>query len=190
MGSCEVRFFLQYVLRQSLILISRATSAAPGFFDAIGVGPNGDVLMDVGAGCNNPIREVFHSAIKIWHEDGVALRDMIGCVVSIGTGIREDLPFGPDLFGIAKLLKQMATETETTAALFERENEDLLQCGKYSRFSVSQGLGEIRLHEYDKTTEISRMTRKYLEKRDIQKKLNGCTEALLQSMNLDGDIIS
>ncbi len=105
------------------------------------------------------------------------------------TGIREDLPFGPDLFGIAKLLKQMATETENTTALFKRENENLLQHGKYTRFNVPQGLGEIRLHEYTKTTEISWVTRKYLEKRNIQKNLRDCTEALSQSMCLNGNVI-
>lgn len=170
-----------------LIFMCRATSAAPGFFDAIRVGPNGDVLMDGGAGCNNPIREVFHSAMKIWQNDGIAFKNMIGCIVSIGTGIREDLPFGPDLFGIAKTLQHMATETETTAALFERENEDLLQYGKYARFNVPQGLGDIRLHEYTKTAEISRVTRKYLEKRDVQKNLNNCVETLSLSMDLDGN---
>ena len=158
----------------------RATSAAPSFFNPIKLGELGDEFMDGATGSNNPIRDVWLSAKELWHPDDPHFKDEIHCMLSIGTGVAADQAFGPQFLSVAKALTNIATETEDTAAGFEREHRDLQHSRKYFRFNVPYGLGSIGLEEYSKFGEISSHTNGYLKRPAIERDLETCAEVLLQ----------
>jgi len=72
-------------LAMTIVEAALATSAASTFFDLAQIGDQS--FRDVGTGANNPIDEVWVEAGNIWNDDReLQLHDMVGCVLSIGTG--------------------------------------------------------------------------------------------------------
>ena len=127
---------------------------------------------------NNPIRALIDEASKIWPPP--VDQQKIGCVVSIGTGLKHFTSIGRITPTIARALGDIATDTDETADEFQAE---LDRTGPkfpnmtYFRFNVTQGLGDVSLEEWKEYGKIGAATNDYLNK--AQKMLDGCINAML-----------
>ncbi|KAF2726345.1 FabD/lysophospholipase-like protein [Polychaeton citri CBS 116435] len=162
----------------------RATSAASTFFDAIKIGPHKQEFTDGGTGANNPIQYLWNEAQDLYTPDS-RLEDHLACIVSIGTGRPTFKEFGDDLADLADTMVRIATQTEETAELFHQRNRHLAQSGKYFRFNVGDGLGEIGLDEAAKVGQIKDRTDKYLGEEVNFERLSRCAKALEVSEKSD-----
>ncbi|ERS99122.1 hypothetical protein HMPREF1624_04318 [Sporothrix schenckii ATCC 58251] len=158
---------------------SRATSAAPAYFDAIAIGEPGEeeVYIDGGLGYNNPIEQVLEEARRQFPLRKVA------CIVSIGTGLAREIRF-PDTpktnwSKLVHALKKMATESDTTAERVQaryREAHDT-----YFRFSVDRGLDNIDLAECEKISDVRTYTTGYMRQTVVSAQIDSVVRALLAS---------
>jgi hypothetical protein len=92
--------------------------------------------------------------------------------LSIGTGLGDVVSIKDSRVSILKALKKMASSSTTVAnRLFDRYGDG----GPYSRFNVEQGLNDIALSDWQKTSTISAHTRNYLQgnMRAVQKFVDG-----------------
>lgn len=132
----------------------RATSAAPTFFDPIHI--NGEEYVDGGLGCNNPCKEVYEEAQRLWPD-----RE-IGCIISLGTGMPRVLSMqNPSL--LSSWWPKDWTETLLrVATLCDQIHQEMLRKrelrGKYFRFNVQQGMQTISLEEWKKLGEVATHT--------------------------------
>ena len=158
---------------------ARATSAASSFFDPISIGKHGQEYVDAGLGCNNPVDEVWTEAQDIWSPEGDDLAALLKCFISIGTGNPGTSPIEDGALKIfSKTLKEIATETEKTADLFEKRHRGLFSQGRYFRFNVDQGLQSVGLEEYKKEKEIVSATSLYMESQHMQLQTQTCSQAM------------
>ncbi|KIH94168.1 hypothetical protein SPBR_05564 [Sporothrix brasiliensis 5110] len=158
---------------------SRATSAAPAYFDAIAIGESGEeeVYVDGGLGYNNPIEQVLEEARRQFP------RRKVACIVSIGAGLAREIRF-PDTpktnwSNLVHALKKMATESDTTAERVQaryREAHDT-----YFRFSVDRGLDNIDLAECEKISNVRTYTTGYMRQTVVSAQIDSVVRALLAS---------
>ncbi|KAL2204191.1 FabD/lysophospholipase-like protein [Sarocladium strictum] len=156
----------------------RATSAAPGFFDSIAVGPNKQELIDGGLGHNNPVETVYAEARDLWGPTDSQLRRRIACLISIGTGVPKSKTLEPGLRQTLKTLSKMVSDTQTTANRFRRDKSELVSNQQYFRFNVDVGLQGIGLEEHQKQAVIADATSTYLDRPDIKDQLVLCAKNL------------
>ncbi|KAI4738404.1 phospholipase, patatin family protein [Aureobasidium sp. EXF-12298] len=156
---------------------ARATSAASTFFDSISIGVPGQRFLDEGTGVNNPVRHIWGEAADLLPRKETLL-DNLGCLVSIGTGHPGYKPFEETVLGIGKALLAIATETETTANTFHREQSVLFENRTCFRFNVPRGLGDIGLAETEQLSAIKSMTSNYLQTEAVQGVLRSCVQQL------------
>ncbi|KAI0183055.1 hypothetical protein EV127DRAFT_33888 [Xylaria flabelliformis] len=146
--------------------VIRATSAATTFFKSIELGRDKIEFIDAGFGYNNPCEVLIDEAEKRFPNH----RQLQ--ILSIGTGLGDVVTIKDSRVSILKALKKMAsTSTAVANRLGDRySNED-----QYFRFNVEQGLNDIELSDWQKTSTISAHTRNYLQgnKRTIQKFVDG-----------------
>jgi len=135
---------------------ARATSAAPTFFDSIKVGRQ--EYVDGAVGFNNPVEVVLSEAREIWP----GCEPTIQCLASLGTGVPAPKSFGDNLYEVSKTLMRMATETETTQERFLKTHGMTWLDGRYFRFNVPGGLGDIQLYEHERLGETEAVTAAYL----------------------------
>lgn len=161
----------------SIWQIARATSAATTFFKSIQLGRDKIEFIDAGFGYNNPTEVLIKEAQKVF--PGQELR-----VLSIGTGLEGVVTIKDSRLSILRALKEMASESAKVAKRLENTDKDRVH---YYRFNVEQGLDDVTLSDYEKTSTIASHTSNYLEGRDqeIQKFVDsffgnagGRTEAL------------
>ncbi|KAK3935635.1 acyl transferase/acyl hydrolase/lysophospholipase [Diplogelasinospora grovesii] len=151
---------------------SRATSAAPTYFDPISIGDEGEqeTFVDGGLGYNNPIEQVLDEARRVFPGRKVA------CVVSIGTGLARVITFPDSLktnpLKLINALKCMATESDTTA----ERNKDT-----YFRFNVDRGLNHIQLEEWENLGQVRTYTTGYVEQDTVSSHFDTVVTALLAS---------
>ncbi|KAI0550528.1 acyl transferase/acyl hydrolase/lysophospholipase [Xylaria curta] len=146
--------------------VIRATSAATTFFKSIELGRDKIEFIDAGFGYNNPCEVLIDEAEKQF-PDRKQLQ-----ILSIGTGLGDVVTIKDSRVSILKALKKMAsTSTAVTNRLVDRYGDG----GQYFRFNVEQGLNDITLSDWQKTSTISAHTRNYLQgnKRAIQKFVDG-----------------
>lgn len=165
------------MLRPKIWQAARATSAAPGFFERMVI--NQQEFVDGGMGYNNPIDVLWSEAQGIFLEEGTGthLEDEIDCLVSLGTG-HPDYKSVQDK-NLLKLLDTMvtiATDATNKAEDFARRHTHLIQAGKYFRFDVSYGVGNIELDEWKKMSIIVPATTNYMKVKTLS--ANTCAEAL------------
>ncbi|ERF74884.1 hypothetical protein EPUS_09291 [Endocarpon pusillum Z07020] len=153
---------------------TRATSAAPSFFDPIKIGDYDEEFTDGGTGANNPVRTLWIEAKNTLLGPGEALEKNLNLLVSIGTGVPSLKPFGNSLLEIAKTLKSMATETEATAESFHRGHSELDDNSQYFRFNVTKGLKDVGLEEGAKKNVIMAATESYVESETIRRQMSRC----------------
>ena len=111
----------------------------------------------------NPIHLLMREATTVWGPDAD-----FSCVLSIGTGALTADKLGSlghqVLFACAKL----ATSAENLAKDFGKDQGRMLQQeGKYFRFNVVQGLGKVKLEEWQSFDLLDAATKSYLEDVDL-----------------------
>jgi len=156
---------------------ARATSAASTFFEPIAIGPDKEIFIDGATGANNPVNVLWNEAVDIWKPQ-TYLEDDLQCLISIGTGIPSVNAFGSSLSAIGQSLKDMATQTETTAENFLRAHTKLDTEHRYFRFNVASGLEAVGLEDATEMARIVNATRRYLSSEGPKKHLEYCAENL------------
>jgi predicted acylesterase/phospholipase RssA len=164
--------------------VARATSAASSFFEPITIGKNKRVFLDGAVGANNPIRQLWQEAGRLWGPGH--LEPQIQCLVSIGTGVPAVEPFGAKLLAIAKTLKAIATETEETAESFASEHTDIISQRRYLRLNVLKGLESIGLEDASKKSDIEATTEAYGRTIDTLMKLQAFRECVNEAETESG----
>lgn len=123
----------------TVIDVACATMSSSLFFEPVTFGgarkfAGGDL------GANNPIEQVELELPNIWRMDKGFQPQ---CIVSIGAGHPGNSIIESDLWNLlANTMREMSTETESTAFRFERRSRHLMEPAnkRYFRFSVAQGL--------------------------------------------------
>ncbi|GFF55509.1 hypothetical protein CNMCM6936_005638 [Aspergillus lentulus] len=159
----------------------RATSAAPSFFDPLVIidpllGYK-RVFLDGALGANNAVEQMWLHAGDLWEED---LKSRLGCLVSLGTGMRSEMNFTGGFIQELKLRKRGLTDTEFEAETFAYEHCDLVEEHRYFRFNVSNALGDIGLGEVKKMDKIVSETRRYLANDAVREEIAMCAASLRQ----------
>ena len=136
-------------------------------------------FIDGAARANNPIEQMMNEARSLWPS-----RE-IGCLISLGTGVK--LPEGfdntkgnPRLHEVLRSLASIATDSETKARDFRATSEgralSLRGNKKYFRFSVSQGIEQVDLADFQKLLYMGSMTTPYLI--DMDDEIEDCASCL------------
>ncbi|KAJ1329894.1 cGAMP-activated phospholipase [Microdochium nivale] len=133
--------------------VARATSAATTFFKPIKLGRDEIEFVDAGFGYNNPCEVLIDEAKRQFPG-----REQMQ-VLSIGTGLGDVVTIGNTRISIIKALKKMATSSKRVATTLQsRHGESDLYC----RFNVEQGLQDVTLSDWEKSSTISAHTHNYL----------------------------
>jgi predicted acylesterase/phospholipase RssA len=145
---------------------ARATSAAPLFFEPVTLETSNTTFFDGALRANNPIYEVSSEARRLWPHRG------IGCLVSLGAGIKTTKAFNMQksrLHEVLQSLADIATDATATARKYKDtlQGRDLLQGNKYFRFSVSQGMDDVDLADSEKIQYMESMTVPYVRDNDV-----------------------
>ena len=149
-----------------------ATSAATTFFDPITIGKFGQTFADGGLHYNNPIQLIDREAKNIWPG-----RDAV--MVSIGTGGAPNNALTGNLQHIVKAMSKILTQTERTANDFYQSHIDMVKDNLLFRFSVTHGLADVGLEEYNEVPRITDATETYLDHGETGEKLAAYIERLL-----------
>lgn len=158
---------------------ARATSAAPSFFDPITVGSIGETFIDGALGANNPIHHLWTEAQDLCLPTcNVAFDTTVHCIVSIGTGTPSTASFNSGLFEFGGNLSKIITECDATAEKFVRTNRALSSQGRYYRFSVQGGLGDIAMDDTEQMAPISAATNRYIESEAVFNSLQACARVM------------
>ena len=160
----------------TIVEAALATSAATTFFEPVTIGARRYV--DGALGRNNPIRSVWAEAQNVWCPEDGRLEPMVKCFVSIGTGNPGLSSVGESVKGFLRTLKDIATETENTAAQSLSQHRGLLDQQRYFRYNVDQGLQDVGLEEYRKQALIESATRTYLANELQKRSLRDCAKNL------------
>lgn len=158
--------------------VARATSAATTFFEPVTI--DDETFVDGATRANNPISYLWTEAGDNWGLHDGDLEKNIKCLVSIGTGIPSLKPFGPEFLQIGKALKEIATDTEEEAGLFQEHHTTLFQTKRAFRFNVIRGLEDIGLEQVSKWGAIKAATRAYVRSEDVFVRLEECALNLRQ----------
>ena len=154
---------------------ARATTAAPTFFKSIAIGEEDrvkELFIDGRLRCNNPSNQVLDEADALFGDDST-----LGCLLSLGTGHKGTIGLSePDSFerilptGAREVLKEIVTDCEETAHALSRRFRDIPSC--FFRFSVSHGLGDVSLEEWEKLGEVTSHTMAYLRETNVTDSIN------------------
>jgi len=132
------------------------------------VGRDGIEFVDAGFGYNNPCEVLVEEARRQYPGRGRLQ------VLSIGTGLGDIVSIGNTRLSILKALKRMASSSKAVAARLDSQYGD---GGQYYRFNVDQGLKDVTLSDWEKSSTISAHTHNYLNdsnrKREIKKLVAG-----------------
>ncbi|KAF3941611.1 hypothetical protein ABW19_dt0209023 [Dactylella cylindrospora] len=134
----------------------RATSAATTFFNEFRLSYRGITqrFVDGGLALNNPVELVLQESIDLW-----GARDSL--LLSIGTGTTTKPSFEGSLPTVARLLKDLVTQTERTALMFYNQHEAKFDDGFYARLNAP-GVGDIGLEEHKEFETVLARTLDYL----------------------------
>lgn len=160
----------------TIVEAALATSANVTFFEPVKIG----VRQYVGGalGRNNPVGSVWQEAQNIWCPNDGQLEPMVKCLVSIGTGNPGLTSVDEGARGFFKTLKDIATESEITAAHSLSQHRGLLDQQRYFRYNVEQGLQGVGLEEYRKQDIIETATHTYLANEIQKRSLRYCAKNL------------
>lgn len=150
--------------------VARATSAATTFFPSISCGEQEIEFIDAGFGHNNPTDILLSEAEDIFDNQD------FDCILSIGTGLNKAISIEDSRLSILDALKKMTTSSEAAhRRLGRRLPEDV-----YFRFDVVQGLNDITLSDWEKSSRISAYTTNYLAEFYVERSINKCARILTQ----------
>jgi hypothetical protein len=166
-------------LNFTIVQAALATSAASTFFDQVKIGDR--FFRDGATGANNPVFDVWNEAQDLWDNEEGQLHDIVGCVLSVGTGDPGMIPLEEKSWKfLSKSLVAIATDTESQAERFGQEHRALLKQNnlRYYRWSVQQGLQDVGLEEFKKKGQIEAATEKYMRPRERKVEVQTCAEVL------------
>ncbi|KGO58344.1 Acyl transferase/acyl hydrolase/lysophospholipase [Penicillium expansum] len=151
-----------------------ATSAATKFFDPVSIGNH--QFVDGAFGANNPIEEIEGEAADIWCTASRALKPLVKCLVSVGTGDPAQLPMDDNVLKfLSKTLVRLATKPESTERRFMARWRNEAKGKRYFRFNVEQGLQQVQMTEFEKQGVIESATYAYLHHSSQKVRLRDCT---------------
>ncbi|KAL8721873.1 MAG: hypothetical protein Q9181_007615 [Wetmoreana brouardii] len=162
-----------------------ATSAATTFFDAVKIGAR--KFVDGAFTANNPAEEVEKEASNIWCSGTLELKPQVKCFVSIGTGLPGKRAIDDNIAGfLVGTLKDIVTETESTAESFIDRWRQQHDQKRYFRFNVHQGLQRVGLEEYKEQGAIEAATYEYLRHIEQKSRVRDCIHNLKSKQNKTG----
>ncbi|XDG06881.1 hypothetical protein ABKA04_006496 [Annulohypoxylon sp. FPYF3050] len=140
---------------------ARATTAAPSYFPPMKIirGNETRSFIDGAMGCNNPGFELVDEAVALYGKERV-----VGCFLSLGTGSLGPLTVGEGkglrgLIDLIKFMKGLATDSQKVHLGLKSQ----IPSDTYFRFQLPSGAEKIRLHQYKKLDELSRLMDEYIE---------------------------
>jgi hypothetical protein len=134
-----------------------ATTAAPLYFKPFELKDYNIRFVDGGIRANNPIYHIMEEKNNIWGEERP-----IGCIVSLGTGLKQlrPIPSNVNLVKILKALMDITTDGTITEKHFAswHPGKELKEAGKYYRFQVTQGMQFVDLSDWKSIFKMFPMT--------------------------------
>lgn len=154
-----------------------ATSAATRYFDSVTIGSQ--QFVDGAFGANNPIEEVEEEAADIWCTASRALKPLVKCFVSVGTGNPARVPIDDNVLKfLSKTLVRMATKPESTERRFMARWSNEIKGKRCFRFNVEQGLQQVHMTEFEKRNVIESATYAYLHHSSQKSNIRDCIKNL------------
>ncbi|KAF2147951.1 FabD/lysophospholipase-like protein, partial [Myriangium duriaei CBS 260.36] len=180
-GSCTLALLSSYYRRRGVselydharildavkITIATATGSGP-----VSIGPTGRQFLDGETGANNPVFTLWEEAESMFSGGG-PLEQYLNCMVSVGCGIRSLERFSTSPARLARLLANIATETEETAKRFQHARHAIFDKGIYHRFSAPS-VGDIALDDFEDKLSIIQMTDSYIDSKEFQDRMSLC----------------
>jgi predicted acylesterase/phospholipase RssA len=153
----------------------RATSAASTFFDPIKIGSKGQEFVDGALRYNNPIEMADIESRTLWPNDE-------RMILSIGTGSAPGRSLDGGLIKLVDQLIRIVSESDETNNRFRAGHHDMIEANRLFRFTVSHGLADIGIEEYQAVNKISTYTETYLNNPDTLRLVEVC----IKTMRLGG----
>ncbi|PVH95139.1 hypothetical protein DM02DRAFT_691373 [Periconia macrospinosa] len=137
-----------------------ATAAAPLYFKSVQFKETGERWCDGGLRRNNPINEALS---ELSRERGWKDRK-IGCVLSLGTGVKKSDSITSSIASILKGVVAMVTDADDIAKVFASSELgiELFRTHRYFRFSIPQGMQDLKLDEWEETEKMRALATDYL----------------------------
>jgi predicted acylesterase/phospholipase RssA len=154
-----------------------ATAAAPLYFKSVQFKGTGEQWCDGGLRRNNPINEALSELAR---ERGWKDRK-IGCVLSLGTGVEKSDSITSGLASILKGVVAMVTDSDDVAKIFASSELgiELFRTHRYFRFSIPQGMQDLKLDECKETEKMRALATDYLDHASNGDMLARCAISLL-----------
>jgi hypothetical protein len=103
---------------------------------------------------------------------------LIGCFLSVGTGVGKVVSVSPGYARIASACVKLITDCQIVDHAIDEEFARETQVSPYFRFSVERGVGPIQLHEYKEIDNIFNATDAYMQSRKQLSKIERFVGAL------------
>lgn len=154
-----------------------ATSAAPVFFKAVKFEGTGEQWCDGGMRRNNPINEALAELPRerAWKDK------KIGCVLSLGTGVKKTETITSSLATLVKTAVAIMTDSDDIARVFGSSELgiELFRTNRYFRFNVPQGMADLQLDDWKETGRMKALTTDYLGETANGDLITRCAKSLL-----------
>ncbi|KAF2623203.1 hypothetical protein BU25DRAFT_414482 [Macroventuria anomochaeta] len=154
-----------------------ATAAAPLYFKNVQFKETGEKWCDGGLQRNNPINEALSEVAR---ERG--WKDCkIGCVLSLGTGVKKSESITSSFASILKGVVAMVTDSDDIAKAFASSELgiELFRTKRYFRFSIPQGMQDLKLDEWKETEKMRALATEYMGHPSNGDLITGCAKSLL-----------
>ncbi|KAF7114563.1 hypothetical protein CNMCM5793_009208 [Aspergillus hiratsukae] len=160
----------------TVVEAGQACLASLAGYEPVTMGSGGKRYCDSSRTIVNPVRQVWAEASGLW--PGV-LESHLGCVVSIGAGSASIKSKGlNEKMGVVRMLTKLDVhDPEREANAFLQEHTKLDDAGRLYRFSVPDGLGDIKVSEVKETELIVDVTKDYLTTELVYKQMRRCVSA-------------
>jgi hypothetical protein len=154
-----------------------ATAAAPLYFKGVQFNATGEKWCDGGLRRNNPINEALSelSRERDWKDT------KIGCILSLGTGVKKSERVSSNLAGVLKGAVAIMMDSDDIARVFASSElgMELFRTHRYFRFSVPQGTQDLQLDEWKEIERMRALTTDYLGHMGNGDLISRCAKSLL-----------
>ncbi|KAG9073867.1 hypothetical protein FS749_014606, partial [Ceratobasidium sp. UAMH 11750] len=159
----------------------RATTAHPELFKSIDIRDTsgiGESLVGGDMGCSNPTPHVLAEVGALYSDRHIA------SIVCIGSGHARTIhiPRPNPLHRIMPInvltaMKNIATDNERVAQEMAMRFQET--AGVYFRFSVDQGMQDVRTSQWQRTNEVVAHTRAYMQRVEVGGRLNEAAQSIV-----------
>jgi hypothetical protein len=160
-----------------------ATMATPTRYVAEWFGNPSSPHISASIGYGNPTKEAFDEAVRVWHLSAV------GCIISIGAGCRSPIRMDKEIrntfWNFFEMIRFISVLTEV-ATDTDRIHHDLSRDAKifglkYFRFCVREGVTDIAMQDWHRSTEVLTATSAYFEQYGVSEHLSMCASYMQDS---------